>query len=131
MRMKALFSRILRARYWASALSAFKRDDTGSAIRLALEIEKIGPLEPHHLAFIGQVYVWRGETDKARGFFKRSSHMASQGLTDNSKYVELFSKTYLTLMDTEDPIDDMLAAAAQLRCRPALKRWLPLTNKVP
>jgi lipopolysaccharide biosynthesis regulator YciM len=123
-----LLRRSRMARHWVSALSAFERDDTESAIAAMRTMAKIGELQPHHLAFLGQVYAWRGESDKAKIHFERAKDKAD-GASRESEYIRILSDVYLTLIDREDSIDDLLAEAAKVECRPTLKRWLPLPSQ--
>ena len=86
-------------------------------------------MRPHHHAFLGLIHVARDDRSGARLAFLEAKKRSEDRSDAYGRYVNLYSRIYLTLMDTEDPVDQLQQEALSINCGAALKGWLPLSKK--
>ena len=84
---------------------------------------------PYHIAFLAQCYVANKDRHNSRFRFLEALDMTRNASRDDDKYVHHYCLVFLTLMDTEDPVDELVKHAISIDCRPVIKRWLPLIKE--
>lgn len=118
--------RIRRTILWGKAWRAFRDERMGEAIRYIKRMEEIAPLRPYHIALLAAAHVLARDSLKARKEFLRAEQLSRGSNDPNNRYVNAYARVYLTLIDTQDPIDDLLLEATSINCDSPIKRWLPL-----
>jgi hypothetical protein len=111
---------------WLKAVSAFREGRCDDAVYAIKKIEAVSPLLPDQLAFLAQVYIFDGRSDEARPYLVRARDDASNYPNEYGKYVNLYSRVLLSLLDNGEPVDPLIEASRTVKCRAAIKRWLPL-----
>lgn len=121
----AVINRIRTTPSWLKAVGKFRERKCVDAIDIIKRIEEVTPLLPHQLAFLAQVYIYMGRSDIARPYLIAAKEQ-SRGSREYDKYVTLYVRVILSLMDGGEPVAPLIEASRAVRCSKVMKRWLPL-----
>jgi hypothetical protein len=125
--MRNLIERTKRATLWSRALDAYRAGRTTESIALINKMGDIGPLQHYHLVFLGTAYILSKDSLKARHYLQEAKKLTDHLKHPSGRYVNVYAKLYLTMMDTDAPVDSLVREALSINCRSSLKRWLPVT----
>jgi hypothetical protein len=114
---------------WVKATGDFRSGNPKDAINSIMEIEKISPLKPAHLAYLGQIYVYDGESETAKPYFLRAMEKTAKMRNLDDRYINMYSRIFVEAMETGELPSGLIAIAQEINCRPSLKRWLPLSSE--
>ena len=123
---RRLIDRTRRSNLWIRAVIALERGQAAESVTILKEMERISPLRPHHVAFLGTAHVILRDSLKARKEFLKAEQITRESETPSDRYVNLYARTYLKMIDTNEPVDNIIEEASSIDCSPSLKRWLPL-----
>jgi hypothetical protein len=112
--------------HWMRALHFYRKRDLEGALRSLKKLREIGPLHPHHLAFFGLLYFCENKTRVAKRFLEKAEVFSRDKIDNYHRYIAAFCGYLLSLINEEGNPAQILDVAAQIECRPALRRWLPL-----
>jgi hypothetical protein len=116
-----------RQRYlWVKARGATQRGDPDGAIELFGRMQAVAPLRAYHVAYLGMVHLIKGDRDEAKRALQSAASATANKSSAGGKYINLYARTVLAVMDGNDAADPLLEEALSLDCDPRLKRWLPL-----
>lgn len=124
--VRNLIKRTRRASLWNRALDADRSGRISESIVLIKRMEEIAPLNHYHIAFLATSYVLSRDSLKARNLFQIAKAMTDGSECPSARYVNSYVRIYLKMMDTDAPVNDLIDKALLIKCRPSLKRWLPL-----
>lgn len=126
--MKKYFKRIRLAWYWRKVLAAYQERNHDEAILALNAMRRIAKLPPLVSAFSGLVYFDTGKEDIAKRFFEKARKSVQDNVNEDSGYISVYCDYYLKLINGKGTVASEIDAAAQIECRPALKRWLRLPS---
>lgn len=124
-----MFERERAAFHFIRAVNALRRGDPALAIRSTKKAMTLRAPRPYHIAFLALSYAENKDRHNARFSFMEALAMTRNALRNDDRYVHHYCLVYLTLMNTEDPVDALVKDAVSIDCRPVIKRWLPLTRE--
>lgn len=127
--VKRLLNRHRSALLWTKAIGYFRSGKSQDAINAIMEMEKISPLSPVHLAYLGQIYVYEGKSDVAKPYFIRAAEGTSRKDSCYEQYINAYSLIYIETIDTGEIPHQAIDAARQIECGSSVKRWLPLSKE--
>jgi predicted Zn-dependent protease len=121
--------KVKKALLWSRAIGEFRAGRTDLALDLIDRMKKISPLRPFEQAYLAQIYIWRGESEKARPYILAAIDRTSGQRNENDSYVNVYARVIKNLMDNEGQVELLIDAARTIKCRQSLRRWLPLSKE--
>jgi hypothetical protein len=114
------------SRLWARSLAAFDSRDAGEAVRLIEEMARFRPLKAFEIARLATNYTRLEQSDVARPLFEEAAAKTADALAGQKKYVNEYCQLFLMAMDSDEDLEPHRDRISQMKCSPAIKRWLPV-----
>jgi hypothetical protein len=116
--------------FWMRAQSKYAAGNASEAIMEIDNIAKEAPLRAHHWAFLGTLQIEVKDSEAAIKSFQMSLEMTNNKSNNWYRYVNLYSRIFLTVLRSDDSVKSMIIEACNLKCNKSLKKWLPLSHKL-
>jgi hypothetical protein len=124
-----VFKRERAVFHFFRATNALWRGDPAAAITLTKKMMSLRRPKPYHIAFLAQSYVANNDRHNSRFRFREALEMTRNASKDDERYVHQYCLVFLTLMDSDDQVDQLVKDAVEISCRPFIKNLLPLKKE--
>lgn len=124
-----MINRTIASFHWMKSQSAYSRGDNRSALHHYANMLKRREATSVHKCFYGTLLILENQSDIAQKVFSELvSVLDSKKKDQNMMYVYNYSKMYLSLIRKTGDEQKYRDLADSARCRPIIKKWLPLPD---
>jgi len=131
--MTKTLKKLRAAFYWAQTMHRYSKAEYQDALDSYNRYSRFKKPRSVQLAFYATLQIALGNSHLAKkelgGVINRIRKLPKSKQNDNTRYVELYAKMYLSLIKKTDDHRVYWTEAKELSPKKTLRRWLPLPDK--